>query len=308
MFSSLLSLLHVCGFNNVPHTNGDPEGRDVTQTSRPQRPLHESTARPTLTTLQHFVVCFLTFNIEAPQPSSCPSFATSSGANDNPQRRQQRQAGAPRRALSHSIVVTAVTNLQHLVECFILHDNRRRRGRQQKRFSNAEFSLYHHQNWYAASSDHRLTVYQPALINSNPKWSVQLFKDSSCSTAAAYVFNRVHNAQFSTNNLQIRVQRTSRSPLRVTWLPRPHSVANYFIDASKSRQNAIVDSASSTSHCSSPQQLGSKRKQQGDATTSSQQHPIVTPAPTRHNLAVDDSKLDDQLQHLLQAVAAKRYF
>ena len=103
------------GFAIVHHLNGDPEGRDATQSSPTRPPLRHHAVLTTLGTFQHFVSCFPTFFTSAQQPPWYTSLATPSRPNDDRQHHQKRQAGASRRSLQHYVVVAPITSLQQPV-------------------------------------------------------------------------------------------------------------------------------------------------------------------------------------------------
>ena len=132
-----------------------------------------------------------------------------------------------------------------------------------------------HKNWKATSSGGELTASQTASTNSTAKGLIYVFQNRRSSSAAAYAFNRLSSGQFDSNRRQTREKRSSGSTL---WLSRPPcrvSVIKCLVDATKSRQTAIVALCIFDEPLRLNQLKQHRKNEYGGAPTVAEQHPTV---------------------------------
>ena len=132
-----------------------------------------------------------------------------------------------------------------------------------------------HKNWKATSSGGELTASQTASTNSTAKGLIYVFQNRRSSSAAAYAFNRLSSGQFDSNRRQTREKRSSGSTL---WLSRPPcrvSVIKCLVDATKSRQTAIVALCIFDKPLRLNQLKQHRKNEYRGAPTVAEQHPTV---------------------------------
>ena len=175
----------------------------------------------------------------------------------------------------------------------------RRRGRHFERLSTPQLRTNFYQTQGGSTSDHRLTLSLTASSNSTAKGLIYVFKNRRSSSAAAYAFNRLSSGQFHSNRRQTREKRSSGSTLRLSCPPCWVSIVKCLVDATKSRQTAIVALCIFDKPLRLNQLKQHRKNEYRGAPTVAEQHPTVISRPTHRNRVVpQNTQKRLQLKHL----------
>ena len=226
-------------FTNILHTNGYPEGRVVMPSSRQRPSRHDRAVMTTLTT-----------------PNTSPAASSASTLKHHNNRRGTRQMTTSHAQTTQREGGKRGTRVDH-IEGYVIQPslwssrpsntspsasfcdhNRRRRGRRFNSLSNAEFLQQSRKNFIEASSGHRLTAFQKALLNSTAKCPVEALKVCQSSTVAAYAFNQLSNGQFSMDCHKNWKATSSGSELTASQTASTNSAAKALIYVFKNRRSS----------------------------------------------------------------------